>query len=466
MSKIVGQKSGHPLDAEELMAYLDGELSQSRAAVAAAHLGQCAECKAVVDGVRAVSQKIGMWEVNVPETSVAQVNVAGVNMPLAIADALEKRLGMAVVGAKLPWWRSFLAEPRLRWAMAGGAVASVAVLAIIFSLVGRMQRDETRLVASREGAAMPQKARQGMAAYLENAPPAPLPSSPTASASPEAPREELAQARARDAISSSLENPPSDRAYEAHGVLGGRVDGTETAQSNLAGLSGPMIIRTADLKLTTKELDKARAAIESILKQRHGYVGDLTVGGATGGPRTLTATLRVPADQLDAVVSELKALGHVDSESQGGQDVTSQYVDLQARLENARNTEKRLTDLLNQRTGRLSDVLQVEQEVDRVRGEIEQMEAQRKTMANQVTFATLTLTVAEEYKAQLEAVPPSTRTRLRNAAVDGYRSMVDGIVGVILFSLSSGPSLLLWCGVLFFPARGAWRMARRRWAQE
>ena len=43
MSKIVGQKSGHPLDAEELMAYLDGELSQSRAAVAAAHLGQCAE---------------------------------------------------------------------------------------------------------------------------------------------------------------------------------------------------------------------------------------------------------------------------------------------------------------------------------------------------------------------------------------------------------------------------------------
>jgi hypothetical protein len=156
----------------------------------------------------------------------------------------------------------------------------------------------------------------------------------------------------------------------------------------------------------------------------------------------------------------------VDSESQGGQDVTSQYVDLQARLENARNTEKRLTDLLNQRTGRLSDVLQVEQEVDRVRGEIEQMEAQRKTMANQVTFATLTLTVAEEYKAQLEAVPPSTRTRLRNAAVDGYRSMVDGIVGVILFSLSSGPSLLLWCGVLFFPARGAWRMARRRWAQE
>jgi hypothetical protein len=163
-------------------------------------------------------------------------------------------------------------------------------------------------------------------------------------------------------------------------------------------------------------------------------------------------------------VSGLKALGHVDSESQGGQDVTSQYVDLQARLGNARNTEKRLTDLLNQRTGKLSDVLQVEQELDRVRGEIEQMEAQRKTMANQVTFATLSLTVSEEYKAQLEAVPPTTGMRLRNGAVEGYRGMVDGIVGVILFLLSSGPSLLLWGAVLFFPARGAWRMMRRRWA--
>ena len=226
-----------------------------------------------------------------------------------------------------------------------------------------------------------------------------------------------------------------------------------------------MIIRTADLKLTAKELDKARAAIEDILKLRHGYIGDLTLGEAVGSGRTLTATLRVPADQLDAAIAGLKALGHVDSESQGGQDVTSQYVDLKARLANAQNTEKRLTDLLNQRTGKLSDVLEVEQELDRVRGEIEQMEAQRKTMANQISFATLSLTVSEEYKAQLEAVPPTTGTRLRNAAVEGYRSMVDGIVGVILFLLSSGPSLLLWAAVLFFPARGAWRMMRRRWAE-
>ena len=156
----------------------------------------------------------------------------------------------------------------------------------------------------------------------------------------------------------------------------------------------------------------------------------------------------------------MKTVGRVVSESQSGQDVTSQYVDLQARLGNARNTEQRLTDLLRDRTGKLSDVLEVEQELDRVRGQIEQMEAERKTMAHQVSFATLNATITEDYKAQLEVVPPSTSTRLSNAAVDGYRSLVDGVVSLILFLLSTGPTLLLWGAILFFPARMVWRKIR------
>jgi hypothetical protein len=228
--------------------------------------------------------------------------------------------------------------------------------------------------------------------------------------------------------------------------------------------NGPMIIRSAQLSLITKEFDKARANLEGILKRHRGYVGELKAGGTTGSGRTLTATLRVPADQLDATLTEVKTLGRVESESQSGQDVTSQYVDLQARLSNARNTEQRLTDLLRNRTGKLSDVLQVEQEVDRVRGQIEQMEAERKNMSNQVSYATLNATIAEDYKAQLQVVPPSTSTRLRNAAVEGYRSMADGVVSLALFLLSTGPSLLLWGVVLFLPARLIWKKVRRSFA--
>jgi hypothetical protein len=190
----------------------------------------------------------------------------------------------------------------------------------------------------------------------------------------------------------------------------------------------------------------------------------LKVGGAVGSGRTLTATLRVPADQLDATLIAMKTLGRVESESQNGEDVTSQYVDLEARLANARNTERRLTDLLKERTGKLSDVLAVENEHARVRGQIEQMEAERKTMSNQVSFATLNATITEDYKAQLQVVPPSTSTRLSNAAVEGYKSMVDGIVSLVLFLLQDGPTLLLWGAILFFPARLLWKRARRSFA--
>ncbi len=224
--------------------------------------------------------------------------------------------------------------------------------------------------------------------------------------------------------------------------------------------NGPMIIRTAQLSVITKDFDQARVNLEVILKRHRGYVGELNAGGNTGSGRTLTATLRVPADQLGATVAEVKTLGRVESESQGGQDVTSQYVDLEARLANARNTEDRLTDLLRNRTGKLSDVLAVEQELDRVRGEIEQMEAERKNMANQVSYATLTATITEDYKAQLQIVPPSTATRMGNAAVEGYRNAADGVVSLILFLLSTGPSLLLWAAILFFPARFAWKKLR------
>jgi hypothetical protein len=187
----------------------------------------------------------------------------------------------------------------------------------------------------------------------------------------------------------------------------------------------------------------------------------LNVSTPADSGRSLNATLRVPADQLEATIADLRNLGRVDSESQSGQEVTEQYVDLEARLENARNTEQRLTDLLRSRTGKLSDVLAVETEISRVRGEIELMEAERKSLSTQVDFATINANVREDYKAQLQVVPETTSSRLRNAAVEGYHSMAEGIVGIVLFLFSWGPNLLLWGAILFFPARAVWRKIRR-----
>jgi hypothetical protein len=85
-------------------------------------------------------------------------------------------------------------------------------------------------------------------------------------------------------------------------------------------------------------------------------------------------------------------------------------------------------------------------------------------MSNQVSFATLNATIVEDYKAQLQVVPPSTSTRLSNAAVEGYKSSVDGVVRLALFLLENGPSLLFWAVILFFPGRLAWKRLRRSFA--
>jgi hypothetical protein len=232
-------------------------------------------------------------------------------------------------------------------------------------------------------------------------------------------------------------------------------------QTAVDNIGGPMIARTAELTLTTRDFDSIRARLDSILKRHRGYFGELNVSTPSAAGRTLQGKLQLPADQLDSAMSEISQLGHVENESQSGEDVTAQYVDLDARLSNAKHTEQRILDVLRDRTGKLSDVIEAEQELGRVRGEIEQMEAQKRAMLKRVDYSTLTLTVNEEYKAQLH-VADSLPTQFRNAGVDGLRSVAGSLMAVALFAVSAGPMILVWGAILFFPIRYAWRKWRAR----
>jgi uncharacterized small protein (DUF1192 family) len=133
--------------------------------------------------------------------------------------------------------------------------------------------------------------------------------------------------------------------------------------------------------------------------------------------------------------------------------VAEQVVDIAARLANARNTEVRLTDVLRQRTGKVSDVLEAEREIARVRGEIERLDAERKNLDRRVTYATVTLTVSEEPKAALDIGPIPVSARYRNALVDGARAAFESLLEVSLVILRVTPTLAVWAAVLFWPAR-------------
>lgn len=114
-----------------------------------------------------------------------------------------------------------------------------------------------------------------------------------------------------------------------------------------------------------------------------------------------------------------------------------------------------------QRTGKISDVLSVEQEIARVRGEIEQMEAEQQTLEHRVNFATIDLKLAEEYKAQLNSPAPSVASQVRNASVNGFRNAFESLLALILFFAEAAPTLLLWLTFLSVPAWFFWRRYRR-----
>lgn len=400
-------KNSHPIDDLELMAYLDGELSRERAAAAAAHLEECADSKALASDLRQISHEMASWQVEAPEPQITA------RLALALEDHERAWKGKKTVANRGGFGSFFRQRKVWRWAVAGTAF----VLAIAL--------------------AVPNLRRSRNAARSETT------------------------TVAYDSLGSLKPGLVADKAQPAQSAVSREEIEQQTTDLDSIVPTGPMIVRTAELALTTSDFDQARTRLEEVLKRHKGYLGELNVTGATGAARTLTATLRVPAEQLDATIAEVKNLGHVDSETQNGEEVTQQYVDLQARLLNARNSEQRLTQIL-QRTGKLSDVLAVEEQIERVRENIERMEAEKKELAKQVAFSTLSMKVAEDYKERVHVVPDSTATRLRNAAVEGYELMVAGLINLLLFLEAWGPSLLLWGAILFFPARWLWRRRRSR----
>jgi len=223
----------------------------------------------------------------------------------------------------------------------------------------------------------------------------------------------------------------------------------------------PMIARTVSLSLVVKDFDVGRASLDAILTRHNGYAANLSVSTPQGTARVIQASLRIPTPQLAAAIGELKALGRVEAETQNGEEVTQQHADLVARIKNDRETEIRLQDILRTRTGKVKDVLDVEQEIARVRGEIELMEAEQKTLEHRVAFATIDLKLAEEYKAQLNTPAPSVLMQLRNATVNGFRNAFESLLALVLFLAESGPSLVLWLALLGIPAWRLWRRYRR-----
>jgi hypothetical protein len=239
------------------------------------------------------------------------------------------------------------------------------------------------------------------------------------------------------------------------------VPGTATITDFQPALGGPprtpAVIRTATLRIVVKEFDGVRTTVEGIVSQADGFIDQMTISGDTTTARTLRGVVRVPGDRMAAALARLRQIGQAVEDTQGSQDVTDHIVDLDARLVSARATEQRLKELLQTRTGKLSDVLEVERELTRVRLDIERLDAEKTNVGRRVSYATIDITISEERKAGLEAGPLPLTTRIRIAAADGLAAALESVALLTLFLLRAGPTLLLWGAA----ATAGWLLVRR-----
>ena len=155
------------------------------------------------------------------------------------------------------------------------------------------------------------------------------------------------------------------------------------------------IIYRATLVLHVEDFGAAEAKIKELIRASGGYVAQFREDRPYGAQRGGHWTLRVPVQQFNRFVEEAGRLGVADRREISAQDVSEEYVDLEARLKNKQQLESRLLELVAKRTDEIKDVIAVEAELSRVREEIERMQGRLRFLADRVKLTTVDITAYE-----------------------------------------------------------------------
>jgi hypothetical protein len=219
------------------------------------------------------------------------------------------------------------------------------------------------------------------------------------------------------------------------------------------------VIFTAQVDLLVEDMAQAQQRLNELLvsvQQAGGYVSHQEVSGTAGSRRHSTWTMRVPQPRFDQVMGDLEQLGELLRSTRDSQDVTEAYTDLDARLKNKQSSEQRLLSHL-EKTGELKDTLEVERELSRVRGEVEQLQGQLNLLKHKTDLATIILTL-QERAGFTPVTTPTFKTQASRTFAESWQAFGVFLRLLALFIVAAVPWL---CAMA--PVVGAvWLWKRRR----
>jgi anti-sigma factor RsiW len=191
-----------------------------------------------------------------------------------------------------------------------------------------------------------------------------------------------------------------------------------SAETPVPEVANRKLIRNATVELEIISFDDAVQRITAFANEERGYVATTNSDKQANGKLRGQVVVKVLPENLDRFLQKIRGLGELKNQTLGTEDVTKAYFDTDARLKNAHVMEQRLIDMLNTKTGKVSDLLQVEKELGRVREEIEKMQGELKYWDSQVQFATVTISLAEKDMEEPAAFLLKERAQLALYAPD------------------------------------------------
>jgi hypothetical protein len=242
---------------------------------------------------------------------------------------------------------------------------------------------------------------------------------------------------------------------QAEGVLEGDAAGAGGSDgAAVLPAVGPQVVKTAEVRVTVHRgtFQDALRRATAAAGRYGGFVASTTTEGQTGRERRGTLVLRVPSEHFEQALSDLHGLGKVDGETVSGEDVTQEFVDLEARLRNLRGQEAVLLRLYD-RAKSIADTIRIQTEVSRVQTEIEQIEGRLRYLRDRTSLGTITATVVEPAPAA-----PGQKNVLRRAWDQAVATAVAVASGLIVALGTVAPVLVL----LGVPALLVWRRLRPR----
>ena len=219
---------------------------------------------------------------------------------------------------------------------------------------------------------------------------------------------------------------------------------------------GPKVIRTGDLTLEVKKgaFDSSYQSAVDIVTALGGYIQSAQAQADQGPLQAGTVTFAVPSDRFQQALEQLKKVGVEKAIHVSGQDVSLQYVDLQARLGNLEAQRNAMLALL-QKAQSVQDIITVQNQLGSITGQIEQLKGQIAYFDKATSLSTLSVNIREGAPPPAATPTPDT-WGFRQALSDGLHGFVGSVDSGIVVLGYAGPFLLLaGLGLL------VWRSRRR-----